>query len=77
MRCFKFCDPAIQLPKLYVMAVHVLLGAVFGFFIVRATKLESCLDMAIWPNGVGAVFLHGPPPCKVLTQGSNEGSNGT
>jgi hypothetical protein len=71
MRCFKLCDPAIHLPKLYVMAVHVLFGAVLGFFILRATKLESRLDMAIRPSDVGAVFLHGPPPCKVLTQGFN------
>ena len=56
------CDPLIAVPQLYIVAVNVLLGVLFGFFVVRAMKLEPSLDVAVTPDDVRAIVLHGTAP---------------
>jgi hypothetical protein len=58
---FKFRDHMSVMPQLYVMTVHILLGAVLGFLIVRAIKLETLLDVAIVPDDIRPVFAHRRP----------------
>jgi hypothetical protein len=44
---FKSCDPPIQLPKLYVLAVYKLLGLFFGRLIVGANKINAIPDTPV------------------------------
>jgi hypothetical protein len=47
VRRFKFCDPVVQLPKLYVVAVSELLGLFFCRLIVGANEIDATLNMPV------------------------------
>jgi hypothetical protein len=49
MRRFKFCDPPIQLPKLYVLAINELLGFFLGRLIVGANEVDAMLYVPVRP----------------------------
>jgi hypothetical protein len=59
---FKFCDPPIQLPKLYVVAINKLLGFFFGRLIVGASNIDAIPDMPVRAQNIRAVLLHGLSP---------------
>lgn len=54
----EFCDPAVALPKFYILAVNQSDGALFSFLFIRAEEVYAIEDMAIRPNDVRAVLLH-------------------
>jgi hypothetical protein len=64
-------DPTVQLPKLYVVAINELLGLLSRRLLVSANDVDATLDMPVLAQNVGAVFLHGPSPCKVLAEDKN------
>jgi hypothetical protein len=47
MRRLEFCDPPIQLPKLYVVAINKLLGFFFGRLIVGAYDVDAMLYVPV------------------------------
>jgi hypothetical protein len=47
MRRFKFCDPPIPLPKLYVLAINKSLGLFFGGLIVGAKDVDAILYVPV------------------------------
>jgi hypothetical protein len=47
LRRSKFCDPPIQLPKLYVPATSKLLGFFFGRLIVGANNIDAIPNMPV------------------------------
>jgi hypothetical protein len=40
-------DPVIGLPELYVVAVNQLLGALFGYLVVRAKQVNAFPDVPV------------------------------
>ena len=48
------------------MAVHVLLGLLFGFFVVFSPKLVTTCDVTVQSHDVCAVVSHRPSPWRKL-----------
>jgi hypothetical protein len=51
-------DLATQLPKLYVVAVHELLGHFFGDPVIFAEEIDCLTNLAVRPKNVCSIFCH-------------------
>jgi hypothetical protein len=67
-----FCDPAVALPKLHVLAVNQSYGALLSFSLVSAMEVYATEDMAVRPNDVGAILLHVRTPDQWSGQTGNK-----
>jgi hypothetical protein len=52
-------NPMVAMPKLYVVAVHKLLGALFCFLVVSAPKFVTVQHVSVGTDNKGAIVLHG------------------
>jgi hypothetical protein len=56
--CFELANPAVEVPKLYIMTIHKLFGLFLCGLVVLAQKVDPLLNVTIRAYEIGAISDH-------------------
>ena len=68
--CFELANPAVEVPKLYIMTIHKLFGLFLCGLVVLAQKVDPLLNVTIRAYEIGAISDHfgAPDPASLATR---------